>query len=576
MKSFLRNTKRFLVHLDKRQRRQSIGIMMFMFLVSAVELLGIGIVIPVAAILMDQSATSAQGFVRDVWLSLGAPDHTTFTFLGVSAIVLTYAFRAIFIGLFAWAQSGYVQSIKLDFSKRLFRKYISLTVLERRRSSSSDFLRVLGVELNIFTDYVLGPTLILIAEVFVMVTVVSLLLAFQPLAAATISLVFILSMGAFTLLTRRRVTQWSSERQASDQVRLKIAKESLEALVEIKSLGREGVFTAQFEKMTKKSLNITRKFAFVSQIPRLWMETSAVVALCAALVIFVLQELPVSSIMASLGLFAIAAFRLLPSANRLVTSVQSIKFGLSAFSEIVDELSSSPQILRHTYDDDPDQMESFRTLLISDLKFSFSGDRITSIEVPVFQISAGEVVGISGPSGSGKTTFMESLTGLIHPDTGELLIDGKATSFGGKNHLNLFSYVNQSPYMLDKTLEENITFGLQGEQVDRNLLNKVIEIAQISQLQESVLGAIGDSGSNLSGGQKQRIAIARALYKNSPILVLDEGTSALDQKTELDFFEAIDVLAKSKTIVLVTHDDRLLDKCDQVYELSKGVLRKRA
>jgi ABC-type multidrug transport system fused ATPase/permease subunit len=574
MKSFLRNTKRFLVHLDKRRRRQSIGIILFMILVSGVELLGLGIVIPVAAILMDETATSAQGLIRDVWLALGAPDHTTFTLLGVSAIVLIYALRAIFIGLFAWAQSGFVQSIKLDFSKRLFRKYINLTVLERRRASSSDFLRVLGVELNIFIDYVLGPTLLLIAEVFVMVTVVSLLLAFQPLAAATISIVFILSMGSFTLLTRKRVTHWSSERQVSDQVRLRIAKESLEALVEIKSLGREGVFTEQFEDMTKKSLNTTRKFAFVSQIPRLWMETSAVVALCAALVIFVLQELPVSSIMASLGLFAVAAFRLLPSANRLVTSVQSIKFGLSSFSQIVDELKNSPQILRDT-SDEPDSWDSFRNLLVSDLKFSFSGDRITSIEVPVFQISAGEVVGISGPSGSGKTTFIESLTGLIHPDSGEIIIDGKVASFGGNNHLNLFSYVNQSPYMLDRTLEENITFGLPGEQVDRNLLNKVIEIAQISQLQDSVLGAIGDSGANLSGGQKQRIAIARALYKNSPILVLDEGTSALDQKTELDFFEAIDVLAKSKTIVLVTHDDRLLEKCDQVYELSNGVLRKR-
>jgi ABC-type multidrug transport system fused ATPase/permease subunit len=304
------------------------------------------------------------------------------------------------------------------------------------------------------------------------------------------------------------------------------------------------------------------------------METSAVVSLCAALVIFVLQELPVSSIMASLGLFAVAAFRLLPSANRLVTSVQSIKFGLSSFSQIVDELKNSPQILRDTTDES-DPRDSFRSLLVSDLKFSFSGDRITSIEVPIFQISAGELVGISGPSGSGKTTFIESLTGLIHPDSGEIIIDGKAASFGGNNHLNLFSYVNQSPYMLDRTLEENITFGLPGEQVDSNLLNKVIEIAQISHLQDSVLGAIGDSGANLSGGQKQRIAIARALYKNSPILVLDEGTSALDQKTELDFFEAIDVLAKSKTIVLVTHDDRLLEKCDQVYELSNGVLRKR-
>jgi ABC-type multidrug transport system fused ATPase/permease subunit len=574
MKSFLRNTKRFLVHLDKRQRRQSIGIILFIILVSGVELLGLGIVIPVAAILMDETATSAQGFIRDVWLALGAPDHTTFTLLGVSAIVLTYALRAIFIGLFAWAQSGFVQSIKLDFSKRLFKKYINLTVLERRRASSSDFLRVLGVELNIFIDYVLGPTLVLIAEVFVMVTVVSLLLAFQPLAAATISIVFILSMGSFTLLTRKRVTHWSSERQVSDRVRLRIAKESLEALVEIKSLGREGVFTEQFEDMTKKSLNTTRKFAFVSQIPRLWMETSAVVSLCAALVIFVLQELPVSSIMASLGLFAVAAFRLLPSANRLVTSVQSIKFGLSSFSQIVDELKNSPQILRDTTDES-DPRDSFRSLLVSDLKFSFSGDRITSIEVPIFQISAGELVGISGPSGSGKTTFIESLTGLIHPDSGEIIIDGKAASFGGNNHLNLFSYVNQSPYMLDRTLEENITFGLPGEQVDSNLLNKVIEIAQISHLQDSVLGAIGDSGANLSGGQKQRIAIARALYKNSPILVLDEGTSALDQKTELDFFEAIDVLAKSKTIVLVTHDDRLLEKCDQVYELSNGVLRKR-
>jgi ABC-type bacteriocin/lantibiotic exporter with double-glycine peptidase domain len=490
-------------------------------------------------------------------------------------IVFTYAFRAIFLGFFAWAQSGYVQSIKLNFSRRLFGKYMNLTVLERRSKSSSDFLRILGTELSIFIDYVLGPALLLIAEVFVMVTVVSLLLAFQPLAAATISIVFLLSMGSFTLLTRKRVTRWSLQRQVSDQIRLRIAKEALEALVEIKSLGRAEVFTSQFEAMTKKSLNTTRKFAFVSQIPRLWMETSAVVALCAALCIFVLQGMPVSSIMASLGLFAVAAFRLLPSANRLVTSVQSIKFGLASFSQIVDELPSSVQILSWT-NASGESRNSFQALSVSNLKFSYPGDRSNSVEVPLFEISAGEIVGITGPSGSGKTTFIDTLIGLIHPESGELVIDGLACSYGAKNHLNLFSYVNQSPYMLDRTLEENITFGLPSDQVDQKLLQQVIEIAQISQLQGIVQGSIGDSGSNLSGGQKQRIAIARALYKNSPILVLDEGTSALDQKTELDFFQAVELLAKSKTIVLVTHDDRLLEKCDQVYELSKGVLRKRA
>jgi ABC-type bacteriocin/lantibiotic exporter with double-glycine peptidase domain len=149
------------------------------------------------------------------------------------------------------------------------------------------------------------------------------------------------------------------------------------------------------------------------------------------------------------------------------------------------------------------------------------------------------------------------------------------SSFGTKTHTDLFAYVNQSPYMLDRTLEENITFGLPSSQVDRDLLNQVIEIAQIGNLHGSVLGPIGDSGSNLSGGQKQRIAIARALYKGSPILVLDEGTSALDQQTELDFFEAVELVSKTKTIVLVTHDDRLLAKCDQIYEMSKGVLIKK-
>lgn len=574
MRSFLRNVRSFVIQLDKSQRRQSFGIIIFMIFVSVVELIGLGIIIPVAAILMDANAISSAGFIRDVWLSLGSPDRTTFTILGVIAIVLTYVLRAIFLSLFAWVQSGYVQSIKLNFSRRLFGRYITLTVLERRSKSSSDFLRTLGVELNIFIDFVLTPALLLIAEVFVMVTVVSLLLVFQPLAAATISMVFILSMGSFYLLTRKRVAQWSVQRQASDQVRLRVAKESLEALVEIKSLGREPAFTDKFETTTRHSLNTTRKFAFISQIPRLWMETSAVVALCAALCIFVLQEMPVSLILTSLGLFAVAAFRLLPTANRLVTSVQSIKFGLSSFAQIINELPSSIEIQRGI-SKLAESGDSFQNLVISDLTFSYSGEETNSVEVPLFEISAGDIVGISGPSGSGKTTFIEMLVGLIRPNSGELEIDGFTRSFGEKDHLNLFSYVNQSPYMLDGTLEENITFGLPLDQVNSNLLNQVIEIAQLGQLQVTVQGSIGDSGSNLSGGQKQRIAIARALYKNSPILVLDEGTSALDQKTESDLFEAVELVAKSKTIVLVTHDERLLEKCGQVYEISQGVLRKK-
>ena len=278
-----------------------------------------------------------------------------------------------------------------------------------------------------------------------------------------------------------------------------------------------------------------------------------------------------SSVVPALGLFGAVAFRLLPSSNRILSSLQAMSFGVPVIEVLSNELKleSEKGISNDGY---PVRFKD--EIKVSDVSFSYeTGGRAALSEVNL-NIGFGQSVGLIGPSGSGKSTMVDVILGLFAPQEGNVFIDGTKISSNLRSWQNLIGYVPQSIFLIDKSIRRNIALGVPPDEIDEGALAQAIKSAQlvnfVQELPDGLDTLVGERGVRLSGGQRQRIGIARALYHNPSVLVLDEATSALDTETESDIMHDVNELKGEKTIIIVAHRLSTLVGCDKLYRFDKG------
>jgi ABC-type multidrug transport system fused ATPase/permease subunit len=193
-------------------------------------------------------------------------------------------------------------------------------------------------------------------------------------------------------------------------------------------------------------------------------------------------------------------------------------------------------------------------------------------------IKKGDYVGIIGETGSGKSTLINLLIGLLRPNEGQVEVDGLNINSKLSGWYKKIGYVPQSVYLIDDTIRKNIAFGLREDDIDDNLIKQAVEKASLNEflneLSNGLETVVGEKGIRLSGGQQQRIGIARALYRNPEILILDEATSSLDQLTEKKIMESIQFLRRQKTMIIATHRLLTVKNCDKIFFVDKGKITK--
>jgi ABC-type multidrug transport system fused ATPase/permease subunit len=309
----------------------------------------------------------------------------------------------------------------------------------------------------------------------------------------------------------------------------------------------------------------------LKQMPRLWLEVLAIAGLVVMVLVMLTQGRATESVLPILGFFAVAAFRLMPSANRILGAVQAVRYDLPVINVIFrdmqlpipnKEIEKLPSIAFNN------------TIELHRVSFSYKGSIEPVIKDIELKIERGESVGIIGPSGSGKSTLVDIILGLLKPSSGEVRVDSYDINTYLRSWQNNIGYVPQSIYLTDDTLRRNVAFGLANEIIDEVAVIRAIRSAQleefVSELPDGLDTQVGEHGVRLSGGQRQRIGIARALYHDPAVLVLDEATSSLDIETEAGVMEAIQALHGDKTIIIVAHRLSTVEDCDRIYELEKG------
>ena len=301
------------------------------------------------------------------------------------------------------------------------------------------------------------------------------------------------------------------------------------------------------------------------------LELFAVAGLASLVIVIVYKGNHIETLLPIIGLFAASAFRLLPSVNRVITAVQYLRFTLPVINTIYDEvrlfekIKASPSRGMLSFEDN---------LSLSNVNFNYLNTKSQTLVDINLRVPKGSTIGFIGESGAGKSTLVDIILGLLTPETGKVKVDGVDIETSIRGWQERIGYVPQSIYLTDDTLRRNIAFGLHDEKIDENSVLGAVEAAQLDQfvksLPEGLDTVVGERGVRLSGGQQQRIGIARSLYHDPSVLVLDEATSSLDTDTEREVMDAVRKLHGKKTILIVAHRLSTVEDCDYLYHLKAG------
>jgi len=349
----------------------------------------------------------------------------------------------------------------------------------------------------------------------------------------------------------------------------------IHAYIDAKIYGKENYFLRQFSEAQGR---LNRNFALfntLNLLPVRLIEIVAVLGMAALVIYSLIFSITKNEIIILLSLFAAAAYRIMPSINRMVISLMNIK----TFHYTIDLLTNPDAAhiaLQQSNSHPVVNMPFNESLALRNISFAYGDSETFKLNNISFFLKKGEIVGLIGPSGSGKTTIINILLRFLKESSGEMLIDGRPLQEEDTPvWRRLIGYVKQDPFILDGTIAENIAFGESPGEIDPEKLQSALQQAGLSDftagLPEGKQTQIGERGAKLSGGQRQRIAIARALYRNSEILIFDEATSELDGQTEKEIVAAIKSLARQqKTILIIAHRLSTLKHCQRIYELKDG------
>jgi ABC-type multidrug transport system fused ATPase/permease subunit len=358
-------------------------------------------------------------------------------------------------------------------------------------------------------------------------------------------------------------------------LRIQHIQQGMGGVKDIKLLGRADNFLDEYQVHNTGSAQAGEYQLTLHALPRLCLELLGVTGLAILVLAMVYEEKSLEAVLPTLGLFAAAAFRLMPSVNRVLSSIQSFRYAGPAIDILHKELS----LANGTPAQAPSEVQPIpfqQSLAVDLVTFSYPSTEAQALKGVDLTIRRGTSVGLIGTTGSGKSTLVDIILGLLAPTKGVVRVDGVDIQSNLRGWQDQIGYVPQSIFLTDDTLRRNIAFGINAKLIDENAVWRALKSAQLDEfvkgLPDGLNTFVGERGVRLSGGQRQRIGIARALYYDPQILVLDEATSSLDMKTEQGVMDAVRSLHGKKTIIIVAHRLSTVEQCDRLYRLEQGCL----
>jgi ATP-binding cassette, subfamily B, bacterial PglK len=558
--------------LAPAQRRMGTILLGLILIGMLFETLGVGMVIPVLTLMTEIDLASSYPMLVP-WLDLlGNPNHKQLVVFAMLALIGVYVVKVLFLVFLAWQQARFISWLKSDFSLRLFTGYLRQPYTFHLQRNSAELIRNAVNQVAQMAGAI-QSYLLITAESLVVLGIFVLMLIVEPMSALVVTSVLGLSSWGFYRFTKARIKRWGEELQGHEKLRLQYLREGLGAAKDVKLLGREKNFMDQYQVSNIGSAEIGKYHTTLSALPRLWLELLGVIGISATVLLMIAQNKSMASLVPALGLFAVAAFRLMPSANRLLNATQSVRFSSPAFNNLYKEFCLLEEVKSQ---EECSPLPFKKALVLEGVGFRYPSSEALVLKEISLSIKQGESVGFIGCTGAGKSTLVDIILGLLVPVGGAVRVDGVDIQTNLRGWQDNVGYVPQSIFLTDDTIRRNIAFGLSADKIDEAAVRSSLRAAQLEQFVNDLPAGldtqIGECGIRLSGGQRQRIGIARALYHDPSVLVLDEATSSLDTATESGFIEAVSSLKGNKTLIIVAHRLSTVEHCDYLYKIKDGLM----
>lgn len=561
--------------LNQNQKKRMF-ILFFMLLVGMIfEVLGIGLLLPIITSIINPEKIMGYSIIKDLVLFLNIKSEVEFVKYSLLFLILVYLIKSIYLLFLSYFQNNFISKLTADTSDLLFENYLNKSYIYHLNRNSSELIKNFQVEITGFGNYLVSY-LQLLTESVLALSVIFTLLYIEFTATILVMFFFFILSYLFHQFAKNKSERWGSLRALNDSEISKVIIEGLSGIKEILILGRKSFFKRKLIQLNEIKADLSVKTMTIRQVPRFYLELLSIISLVVFIYFLLINDKNLDSILITLGVFVGATFRLLPSINRILSSLQNIKYYKSSLDIISFELEGVHKNLNNHVNLEG-EIDFKKSLELKHISFSYN-DNKPILEKIDFKINKGELVGIIGESGAGKTTLINIIVGLLTQNSGKIFLDGNELD---EVNLNLWrskiGYVPQDVYLIDDTIENNIAFGVEQNKINTENIDRAIEKSQlrtfIDQLPKGKNTIVGERGVQISGGQRQRIGIARALYNNAELLLLDEATSALDVETEANFMEAVSELKGNKTVLIITHRVSSLENCNKIFKIEKGELK---
>lgn len=566
----------------QKERRYFI-LLFFLILISTLfDFLGVSLILPLVNLLIHSDSMDQHWWYRLFQAVFPFRDRNTQLLMLVLFIIGVYVMKNLFAIYMSVVQNVFVVRNQLATSARLLDCYMRKPYTFHLQHNTAEVIR--GINNDVNSAYSL------VNSIMKLITcgLISILLIFYLILVdfwLTISIVLGLGVysAAYYLIVRRRMKAAGQETRRLHLSMVKTIQQAMGGIKEVKLMGRERFFVDSYVDDSEDYVKNYRRYSILSAVPMHLVEILCVGGVLGLVAVKIATNQDLSSIVGSLSAFAVASVKLLPSANTINSTINTMSYripGLNAVCEVIDENWGK------SFGDKPvseTQRQQARDHKMEDIQIENLNFTYPEMEEPVLRgvnltIRSGSSVGIVGMTGAGKTTLVDLILGLLEPQEGRILYGGTDIRSNYDQWQTRIGYIPQNIYLVDESIRLNVALGIHGDEIDDERVWKALEAAQLADfvrsLKDGLDTVIGEHGVRISGGQRQRIGIARALYYDPDILFLDEATSALDNETEAAVMESVHRLSGQKTCIIIAHRLTTIEGCDEIFRVADGQVTK--
>ncbi len=559
--------------LSNKFRLQFFFIFIAILIASLLETLGVSVLLPLIQAILTPEKLMADPRLSGILRFLNITSENQFVLAVSLFVVIFYILKNLYQILNNYWQNKFRTSVLGYVSETLMSSYMYRPYSFFLDNNSSVLMR------NVLNDTGGVTTCVtslfqIITTVFVIIFMFAFLFITNASLATGLCLSAVFVLGCSILVLGKPLRNFGEKLRITDGVCYKHCQQAFQGIKEIIVSQKEGYFADEYKTAYDKKNGFDVKKCVLEYIPNRLIEAVCLSVLVLLIAYNVVSGKILSEVMiANLGAFAVAAFKLLPSVSALSSNFNIYIVQYTAVQAVLHNLEEAKYVIVKNGNEEISFEDRLET---KDLCFAYAKNPDKKILNSVnTEIKKGDVIGIKGSSGSGKTTFVDIILGLLEPVSGEILIDGTKLSDANINSWRRkISYVPQSAYLIDDTIRANIAFGIPEEKIDDERIQMAMKEAMlfdyVATLPEKENTIVGERGIQMSGGQRQRLSIARALYSNPSIIIFDEATSALDETTEKEIMESIDNLIGQKTLIIIAHRLSTLKKCNKIFEVNDG------